>query len=111
MCFDYVDAAGCVWPEGVAMLGAGCGAWLLCALVCAAVACQKGRGWLGLAIGCLLGPVGLLVMICWRPKCVQCPCCLEWVYPYDRLCRHCHYDLDEPRSASRQGLRLQHGSS
>ena len=91
------------------MIVAGCGVWLLCALMCAAVGCQKGRGWLGVAAGCLLGPVGLLAIICWQPKTVQCPCCLGWVYPYEPLCRYCHYDLDEPPAGYRRELRVQPG--
>lgn len=81
--------------------------WILCGVICAVIASNKGRsggGWF--LLGCLLGPLGIvLALVVGKDEkvvaaaalkagtAVKCPACAELIKPEANVCKHCQTDL------------------
>lgn len=64
-------------------------AWMICAIIAAAIGNTKGEAGLGCLFGFLLGPIGILIMVLSAGDRVPCPFCKEMMKRDARLCPHC----------------------
>lgn len=71
--------------------------WLLCACIAWLIGSRKGAHLLGLFLGLLLGPLGILAAIAMKGNRKQCPSCKEWVHKEARTCPHCAGDVSSVR--------------
>ena len=83
--------------------------WLLCGIMAASIASNKGdSGCFGFILGILLGPIGVIIALLSSPKQAKldesalksgkmkkCPACAELVKAEATKCRHCGEELHE----------------
>lgn len=86
------------------------GIWLVCAILGAVICEGKGRSLaLGLLLGLLFGPIGLIICgvfskdeVALEERALQegtikaCPACAETVRHNARICRYCGHEFEEP---------------
>jgi hypothetical protein len=64
--------------------------WVVCAIGASFIASGRGAdGFMWFLMGCLLGPVGLLLAFGAGPGTMRCPACAEDVLAIANKCRHC----------------------
>jgi DNA-directed RNA polymerase subunit RPC12/RpoP len=61
----------------------------------AAIGEKKGIGGQGFAVGALLGPLGILIVLAVSGNRVRCPSCRELVDPEAWICSHCQHQIGE----------------
>lgn len=64
--------------------------WLLFGFVAGIIGHNKGVGGIAFAIGFLLGPFGLLIVIFMRGERKQCPYCMSLIHISASICPKCH---------------------
>ncbi len=78
-----------VWPSSVGWLLVALGWWLLFAAVVGAIGAVKGRPGLGCALGLLLGPVGLVILLVMSGTLRDCPHCSALISRVAPVCSRC----------------------
>ena len=64
-------------------------AWLALGIAAAIVGSRKGIGCLGLILGVVLGPVGLVIVLVMKGNRKQCPYCMEYIHKDASVCPKC----------------------
>ena len=62
---------------------------VVCGIIGALIGRAKNREGEGVALGCLLGPIGLLVGLLMKDKSTRCPACKEKIQAGASICPHC----------------------
>ena len=63
--------------------------WLGCGIIAALIASKKGEGCLGLIVGMLFGPLGIIIAIFSKGDRIPCPFCAELIRNVAKVCPHC----------------------
>lgn len=74
--------------------------WIICGIIGAIIGSRKGSGCAGVALGFLLGPLGIIIVLVMRGNRKACPHCKELIHSEATTCKHCGKDL-RPGAASR----------
>lgn len=82
--------------------------WIVCAVLGGMIGSSKGRGGAGVALGFLLGPIGVIIVAVMSPNKVKveqkavseggmrkCPFCAELVKAEALICKHCGKNLPQ----------------
>jgi hypothetical protein len=72
--------------------------FIICGVIGAALASEKGRGAAGFWLGFVFGPIGILIALLLKPSVSglkPCPFCAELIQPAALKCRFCNADLPE----------------
>ena len=86
--------------------------WIICAIIGAIIGGRKGSGCAGTALGFLLGPIGVIIVLIMRGNRKTCPHCKELIHSQATTCKHCGKDLNAPSrtpNSSRGSLRTADG--
>ena len=73
--------------------------WVMCGIIGLMVGQQKGIAPLGCAMGFLLGPLGLVVVLLMAGNRVECQWCKTRIRPDAAVCPQCHRDNPVPEAA------------
>jgi len=63
--------------------------WIGCAIGATILGAQKGNTLVGLVLGMLLGPLGLLLVALAKDNKRECPQCRERIHREANVCPHC----------------------
>lgn len=74
--------------------------WLLCGVIAAGIGSHKGEGCSGFFVGCILGPVGILVAILSSGNKKACPFCKESIHKNALICPFCRTYLEDKNCCS-----------
>lgn len=72
------------------------GIWLICGIIAAAIASNKGEGCLGAIAGLIFGPLGILFAVLSSGDRRPCPHCAEKIRKQAKICPHCQREVPEP---------------
>nr|CAB4128714.1 hypothetical protein UFOVP114_64 [uncultured Caudovirales phage] len=64
-------------------------AWLLCGIIAAVIGARKGEGILAFVVGCLFGPLGILVTLFSKGNRKTCSACRELIHKHAAICPRC----------------------
>ena len=69
---------------------------LLFGIASSIVGSRKGMAGSGFALGALLGPIGLIIVLVSAGNRIQCPACRELIHADAIKCRHCGVAIEKP---------------
>ncbi|MFO0898496.1 MAG: hypothetical protein U0836_13830 [Pirellulales bacterium] len=67
--------------------------WLGCGVLATAISQPKGEGFLGLLLGCTLGPIGVAIALMRQGRLVPCAHCRALIDQQATVCRYCTRDV------------------
>ena len=73
-------------------------AFVICGVVGASLASEKGRGVAGFWLGFIFGPIGIVIALLLKPSTSglrPCPFCAELIQPVALKCRFCNAELPD----------------
>ena len=66
---------------------------ILCGIICSLIGSKKGEGVSGFIVGCLLGPLGIIIALFTKGNRIKCSSCKELINQDVTKCPKCTYDV------------------
>ena len=63
--------------------------WIICGVIAGIIGSSKGAGCAGTALGLLLGPFGIIIILVMSGNQKECPHCRKKIHPDATVCPYC----------------------